>query len=176
MTPEVPKKIPAWIRNLRAQVNALNSSGLIKVPNANLQWDEIELILNPFEAFLMLNTASESLALRIYFGSVSDTSGIENIFEDLPFPQVEVMYNLEPVSKLWIFRELYVSDVTTKEEIYSFLKDSVLISVVGLQTLISRDKLVEPKEEILAEFGFDKNQRNWGNVSDSDKLLAGISY
>jgi hypothetical protein len=98
------------------------------------------------------------------------------MFDDLPFPPLEVIYNLEPVAGLWILRELYVSDTTTKEEIYNFLKECTLISTVGLQALIAKETLLKPTADVLAEFGLDRNQRNWGNVSDSDKLLSGIGF
>lgn len=176
MPGEAPTKIPAWIRNLRTQINGLDSSGLIKVPNAKQQWEEAELVVKPFEAFLMINTVSESLMLRMYFGSVSDTSEVESLFDDFPFPPLEVIYNLEPVTGLWILRELFVSETTPKEEIYNFIKESALISTVGLQALIAKETLVEPSADLLAEFGLDKNQRNWGNTSDSDKLLSGIGF
>ena len=176
MPREAAKKIPAWIRNLRTQINSLDSSGLIRVPNSKHQWEEAELVIKPFKAFLMINTVSESLMMRMYFGSVSDTSEVESMFDDLPFPTLEVIYNLEPVAGLWILRELYVSETTTKEEIYNFLKECTLISTVGLQTLIAKGTLLEPKADVLAEFGLNRNQRNWGNVLDSDKLLSGIGF
>jgi hypothetical protein len=176
MSLNAPKKIPAWIRNVRSQIHTLASDGLIRTAGKELQWEEVQLEVGPFDTFLMLNTASEALAVRMSFGSVSDTSAIENLFDGLPFPEVEIMYNFEPVSKLWIFRELYLSETSTKEEIYAFLKECTLISTVGLQTLIARDLLVEPTIEVLATYGLDRDQRNWGNTSDSDKLLSGIGY
>jgi hypothetical protein len=176
VTPEAPKKIPAWIRNLRSQVQVLNSEGLIRVIAGPMQWDRLELEVKPFEIQLLLNTVSEALAVTMYFGSVSDTSEVENIFDELPFPPIEVMYNLEPVSKLWIFRELYLSESTSKLEIFNFLKECTMISIVGLQELIAKDKLVAPDESLLAVYGLNKGQRNWGNVQDSDKLLSGIGF
>ena len=176
MSPEAPQKIPAWIRNLRSQIETLDSNGLVRTPNKKLQWDETKLEVGPLESFLMINTVSESLMVRMYFGSVSDTSNVESIFDDLPFPPIEVIYNLEPISKLWILRELYVSETTTKEEIYQFLKESTLIALVGLQSLIVNQQLVEPGKEELAKFGLDQGQRNWGNVMDADKLLSGIKF
>ena len=177
MSQEAPKKIPAWIRNLRSQIYALDSGGLIRVPDSKLQWQEAELVVNPFEAHLMVNTVSEALMVRMYFGSVSDTSEVDSMFDENPFlPAFEVIYDLEPVARLWILRELYVSEATTKEEIYSFLKECTLISVVGLQSLIFSKKLVEPNKDLLAEYGLDTGQRNWGNVMDSDKILSGIGF
>ena len=175
MSQEAPKKIPAWIRNLRAQIYALDSGGQIRVPNSKLQWQETELVINPFEAHLMINTVSQSLMVRMYFGSVSDTSEVDSMFDNNPFlPPFEIIYDLAPVSRVWILRELYVSEATTKEEIYSFLKECTLISVVGLQTLIFSKKLVEPSNEILAEYGLDTGQRNWGNTWISAEILSGI--
>jgi hypothetical protein len=177
MSQEAPKKIPAWVRNLRAQIYALDSGGLIRVPDSKLQWQETELVINPFEAFLMVNTVSESLMVRMYFGSVSDTSEVDSMFDENPFlPAFEVIYDLEPIAPLWILRELYVSATTTKEEIYNFLKECTLISVVGLQSLIFSEKLVEPSKEILAEYGLDTGQRNWGNTWISAEILSGTGF
>ena len=174
MSQEAPKKIPAWIRNLRSQIYALDSAGLIRVPDSKLQWQETELVVNPFEAHLMVNTVSEALMVRMYFGSVSDTSEVDSMFDNNPFlPPFEIIYDLEPISRVWILRELYVSETTTKEQIYNFLKECTLISVVGLQSLIFSEKLVEPSKKILAEYGLDRGQRNWGQTWISDKILSG---
>ena len=176
MMSEAPKKIPAWIRNLRSQIQELNEDGKIRVIDGKFQWERLELKAEPLEINLLLNTVSEALAVTMYFGSVSDTNQVDNIFDGLPFDPIEVMYTLEPITKLWIFRELYLGESTTKSEIYNFLKDCTTLSVVGLQTLISRGLLVSPDDLEIAKYGLGKNERNWGNLLIAEHILSGNDY
>lgn len=171
MERQAARQIPKWKVNARTQVHKLAKDNLINFRDLPFQWNELLFDIGPITAELRLIDSDSTLLFRCMIGEVSDTYGVDEIYEELPIQGLNLEYELKPQSKVHASMEMPLSETTSASEIYRFIRDCSLLSVVGLQTLIHLGNLISPSPSEIEKFQLGPGQANWGNPGVASDLL-----
>jgi hypothetical protein len=171
MERRVAKRIPKWKVNARTQVHELAKGNLMNFRDLPFQWNDLLFNIGPITAELRIIDAEATLLFRCMIGEVSDTYGVAEIYEELPMQGLNLEYELQPQSKVHASLQMSLSETTSATEIYAFIRDCSLLSVVGLQTLIHLGNLISPSPSEIEQFQLGPGQANWGNPGVASDLL-----
>lgn len=172
MERKAAQRIPSWILNAHDQVKLLDMQGSVNFEELQFQWKDATFQIGPLAASITLNRENTSLDFRSWIGAVKDTSGVAEIFDELPFEGVDIEYELAPESSVFVNTSLSMTDSTSAVEILNFIRHASMISIVGLQGLINLGNLAFPPKEHLDQFQLGPGQANWGNVGIASQLIA----
>jgi hypothetical protein len=171
MERKAAQRIPDWILNARDQVKLLEIQGKVSFEGLQFQWKDATFQIGPLAASITLNRENTTLDFRSWIGAVTDTSGVAEIFDELPFEGVDLEYELAPESSVFVNMSLSLTDSTTASEILNFIRQSSMVSIMGLQSLINLGNLRFPPTDLLDHFQLGPGQANWGNPGVASDLL-----
>lgn len=103
-------------------------------------------------------------------GKVSDTYGVAELYEELPMRGLNVEYELRPQSNVNASSQMPLGDTTSSMQIYTFIRDCSLLSIVGLQSLIHLGNLLSSSPTEIENFQLGPGQANWGNPGIASEL------
>lgn len=127
--------LPKGIVRGREIMNEMSSQGRIKLNSRNLYWESAQLVCLPFQGLIEYNRGDSVFILNIKLGKTPDTNLLQEVLESLPFP-IEVGYSLEPESMISIEEKLNANEQINSQEIWRFLVDTAIKTLVVTQTLI----------------------------------------
>jgi hypothetical protein len=81
-----------------------------------------------------------SLEFRCTIGEVTDTYGVDEIYEEFPIQGLNIEYELKPLSKVQVSAMLPLNDATSALQILTFIRDCSMLALIGLQSLINLGK------------------------------------
>lgn len=171
MERKAAQRIPSWILNARDQVKLLDIQGSINFEGLQFQWKDATFQIGPLAASITLNRENTSLDFRSWIGAVKDTFGVAEIFDELPFEGVDLEYELAPESSVFVNMSLSLTDSTSASEILNFIRQSSMLSIMGLQSLINLGNLRFPPKDMLDQFQLGPGQANWGNPGVASDLI-----
>jgi hypothetical protein len=171
MEKKILRRIPKWKVNARTQVHNLAKDNLMNFRDLPSEWNELSFNIGPITAEIRFIDDETSLLFRCMIGEVSDTYGVAEIYEELPLQGLNLEYELKPQSRVHASLQMSLSEVTSATEIYRFIRDCSLLSVVGLQTLIHLGNLISPNPSEIEQFQLGPGQANWENPGIASELL-----
>ena len=166
-----PQRIPKWKVNARTQVHALAKDKLMNFQELPFQWNELVFNLGPLTAELRLLDLESALEFRCLIGIVSDTYGVDEIYEQFPVEGFNIEYELQPQSKVHAYSFLPLGETTSSTQIYTFIRDCSLLSIVGVQSLIHLGNLIIPIPAEIEKYQLGPGQANWGNPGIASEFL-----
>jgi hypothetical protein len=171
MERQAARLIPKWKINARTQVHNLAKDKLMNFKDLPFQWNELAFNIGPVSAELCLIDSESALQFRCMIGKVSDTYGVAEIYEELPIQGLVLEYELKPQSKVHASSHLPLGDTTPSTQIYTFIRDCSLLSILGLQSLINLGNLLSPSPAEIENFQLGPGQANWGNPGIASEFL-----
>ena len=171
MERQAPQRIPKWKVNARTQVHALAKDKLMNFQELPFQWNELLFNLGPLTAELRLLDLESALEFRCLIGIVSDTYGVAEIYEQFPVQGFNLEYELQPQSKVHASSFLPLGETTSSTQIYTFIRDCSLLSIVGVQSLIHLGNLIIPIPAEIEKYQLGPGQANWGNPGIASEFL-----
>jgi hypothetical protein len=171
MERQAPQRIPKWKVNARTQVHALAKDKLMNFQELPFQWNELLFNLGPLTAELKLLDLESALEFRCLIGIVSDTYGVDEIYEQFPVEGFNIEYELQPQSKVHAYSFLPLGETTSSTQIYTFIRDCSLLSIVGVQSLVHLGNLIIPIPAEIEKYQLGPGQANWGNPGIASEFL-----
>jgi len=135
------------------------------------QWNELIFNLGPLTAELRLLDLESALEFRCLIGIVSDTYGVDEIYEQMPVPGFNLEYELQPQSKVHASSFLPLGESTSRDQIYTFIRNCSMLSIVGVQSLVHLRNLIIPIPAEIEKYQLGPGQRYWGNPSIASEFL-----
>jgi len=171
MERQAPQRIPKWKVNARTQVHALAKDKLMNFQDLPFQWNELLFNLGPLTGELRLLDLQSALEFRCLIGIVSDTYGVAEIYEQFPVQGFNIEYELQPQSKVHAYSFLPLGETTSSTQIYTFIRDCSLLSIVGVQSLVHLGNLIIPIPAEIEKYQLGPGQANWGNPAIASDFL-----
>jgi hypothetical protein len=107
-------------------------------------------------------------------GKLSDTYAVAELYKELPIKGLNIEYELQPQSNVHassLMSLMSLGEATSSTQIYTFIRDFSLLSVVGLQTLIHLGNLISPSPSDIEQCQLGPGQASWVNPGVASDLL-----
>lgn len=151
MVREPAKKIPAGIVHARALINDLNAKSHFQINVANQYWSSAELVCVPFLCLLEFSKENIELDLKIVAGEFESSDSLLEVLGELPI-EIEHSYSLIPNPVLTLNFNLPVMPNTQEYEIANFLIESVIKSLMVVQTALVTESFTPSSRNLFSSY------------------------
>jgi len=171
MSREPIRPIPKGIIAARTCINDLASESKFTLVARNSLWSEAEILCHPLECKVSYSRENIELIFEIKIGRAFETSAIDELMEDLPVP-INYSFSLEPEPELVVVNQMAVVPTTSKSEVMTFIKNSLLSALMTVQICLVTDSLTSNSKSILQNSILPKANSLWDFGTIAESLLS----